>query len=172
MTDNPEHHKLLALEKEVLTKAQNVEVVYALDRRKKLPQGMELCFSHAVEEMLKDRNAYHLYFKYFQVLSSRYNLNILLELTGSFVNFVSKLDDASDAEIRKQVVSIGFSLFDFVCQAGMFVRAEGIILEVMRFAFIVTWCVISFCCVVLGVFICCLFYPLARVTDLLGFPTM
>ena len=65
--ENEEERNLLAVEQEVLERARAVEVVFALNRRNKLPEGVELCFSQAVEDMLRQPEHFHLYHKYFQV---------------------------------------------------------------------------------------------------------
>ena len=57
--------QLLEQEELVFTHAQSVEAVFALEKRKQLPPGVELCFTSPVETMLKEPGLYHLYFKYF-----------------------------------------------------------------------------------------------------------
>ena len=116
----------------MLSNAQDLELVFALDRRKKLPEGMELCFSRAVRTVLSDARRHHLYHKYTQQLTSRYSLNLLPELIASYTDFMRRVSYNVDEDVRTTIVKIGFQLFDFVCGAGFFVRAESVILQLME----------------------------------------
>ena len=124
--------QLLADEEVVLKNVRDLELVFALDRRKKLPEGMELCFTRAARTVLDDWRRHHLYHKYTQQLAARYSIDILPEMLASFTDFMRRVSFQVSDEARKAIVKVGFQLFDFVSGAGFFVKAESVILSLME----------------------------------------
>ena len=118
-------------EEEALKRVHNMEIVFALDKQEKLPEGFEICMSSAAEQLLADSSLYHLYFKYFEQLKLDYFIDIPKHLSASFVNLVKVLGDAGDDEIRDNIVKLGFGLFDLLNQYGMYDNSETVMMAVV-----------------------------------------
>ncbi len=114
-------------ERKILTKLRNLEIVLALDKRRQLPEGFEICTCNAADEILSQPKHYHFYYKYFKALYDRHQINIPAELSESYCNMLDRFGDRDDEEMREQAVLVGFGLFDLLHDFGMYDRADTIL---------------------------------------------
>ena len=96
---------LAQLEKEkiALERIQQVETIYALEKRGLLPDDFEFSLSKSVAQFISDTDVYHYYFKYLAKLKTDHNINLLGEISGSFCKYLAQLSVADDDQLREQV---------------------------------------------------------------------
>jgi hypothetical protein len=102
--------RLLHEEKLALEQIRRLELIYALSRRKQLPEGMALCMNNTVEEILAEEAPSHLYVKYFHMLKVKYDLDLLAELTESFCSTMNNVAVAADREAMETTGRLALSL--------------------------------------------------------------
>ena len=130
---NEEEFNRVEQEKEVLKKVQDLEIVFSLSHKDRcdLPEGFQLSMSKAVDDVLQDRNQYHCYFKYLNIMKEEYYMDILSEIAISFGQLVSTIGTAEDSGIREEVITTAFGLFDFLKDYGYYWRAEWLLRSVL-----------------------------------------
>ncbi|KAL5017202.1 hypothetical protein ScPMuIL_006791 [Solemya velum] len=125
-SSQPDDKIQLQQELKVLEKMKRLELVSALWQRKLLPSGFELSVCDISQDILYEPNLYHLYFKYFRMLESA-AVNILVDMSNSFISVVSNLDISRFTEDMKQTVNIGFCLVDILMDYGSYAESEAIL---------------------------------------------
>ncbi|ELU16144.1 hypothetical protein CAPTEDRAFT_214307 [Capitella teleta] len=120
LLENANEESLLQQEKQTLQQIRRFELIYALSKRKKLPEGVELCMNSAVEEILCDQNASHLYVKYFHMLKEKHNLDLLAELVDSFYTTMTSVVLYSDRDGAERAGRVGLALSEFLLDVSCF----------------------------------------------------
>ena len=121
----PEDDEQLQDEKRALSKMKKLEFVAALVRQKQLPDGYELCMCEMLHDILSKPNTYHLYYKYFVILSKA-GFDLVKEITDSFQSLVDAAKLARNMDMLDQIVNTGFKLIDFLTEFEHFTEAEYI----------------------------------------------
>ena len=130
---NQEDATQLEKEQDVLRKMRNLEVMFVLERRGQIPDGAELCFSRAMEDVLADSSVYHLYYKYFWQVKLTHNIDMMADIGNSFIRFLERLKDSRNDELREQVVKSAFKLFKFMCDYGLYYQSEVLLFALTRY---------------------------------------
>lgn len=130
---DPEDAAQLEKERDVLQKMRNLEVMFVLDRRGQIPDGVELCLSMAMKGVLDDPSVYHLYFKYFQQVQVTHSISMMADVGNSFVRFLERLKDSRNDELREQVVKMAFKLFRFMSEFGLYYQSELLLFALTRY---------------------------------------
>ncbi|CAH1775459.1 unnamed protein product [Owenia fusiformis] len=129
---NGDKHQL-ENEYQVLKKVQNLEIVFALERRNQLPEGFSICMCSAVEDILNDTKNFHLYVKYFNHFKSRAYMDILKEISTEFCQFVQQLPSAEEEETRNHISEMAFNLVDLLTEYGYYNTCESVITSLIEF---------------------------------------
>lgn len=123
----------LEQETKTLERIKKLELVTVLARRKMLPDGFELCMCDIVQEIFKEQQYYHLYFKYLKSLESN-DVNLLQDIVSSFYSVLkSNSRQARNSESIKNFTSLAFSLIDFMTEYGYYTDAEKVMSKLMEF---------------------------------------
>ncbi|XP_025109218.1 amyloid protein-binding protein 2-like isoform X2 [Pomacea canaliculata] len=122
----------LQRERRAVTILRKIEVTLALARRRQLPPGFELCTCDAVQEMLSDRDAFHLYLKHVRTLQEA-DIDVAKEICASYQSVLGVLAADPASEINRQTVATGFRLVDLLAALEMLPQAKEMLVAIINF---------------------------------------
>ena len=132
-SSDPVDKEQLVHETKTLERVKKLELVTVLARRKMLPAGFELCMCDIVQEILREPQYYHLYFKYLKSLEAN-DVNLLQDIVSSFYSVLkSNSKQARNSESVKNFTGLAFSLIDFMMEYGYYTDAEKVMSGLMNF---------------------------------------
>ncbi|XP_052277538.1 uncharacterized protein LOC127876389 isoform X2 [Dreissena polymorpha] len=132
-SSDPADREQLEHETRALERIKKLEIVTVLARRKMLPTGFELCMCDIVQEIFKEPQYYHLYFKYLKSLEAN-DVNLLQDIVTSFYSVLkSNTKQARNSESVKHFTSLAFQLIDFMTEYGYYTDAEKVMSVLMQF---------------------------------------
>ncbi|XP_052776013.1 uncharacterized protein LOC128213938 isoform X2 [Mya arenaria] len=132
-SEDPADREQMEQETKALKLIKKLEIVTVLARRKMLPTGFELCMCDIVQEIFREPQYYHLYFKYLKSLEAN-DVNLLQDIVTSFYSVLkSNSKQARNSDSVKHFTSLAFSLVDFMTEYGYYTDAEKVMSVLMQF---------------------------------------